>query len=82
MTSELHRAHEIANKIIRALEKNPRYLEQSQDSSRASSKGSESLSAEEIKEIEKKIEEKGYKLPELKNKRPRDEWWHTFDWWR
>jgi hypothetical protein len=82
MSGELHRAHDIANKIIDQLEKNPRYLEQLQNSSSTTTKGSESLSPEEIKEIEKIIEEKGYKLPELKNKRTQDAWWTTFNWWK
>lgn len=79
MNSELNRAHEIANKIIDQLKKDPRYLERfAQNSSSTTAKESESLSPKEIAEIEKIIEEKGYKLPELKNKIG----WNTFSWWR
>lgn len=80
MNGNLSRADEIAEAISAKLEQDPKFLEKfNEQPLDAMVEGGFVLSPEEVKEILKKLEEKGYELPNLKTK---GAWWLSFPWWK
>jgi hypothetical protein len=80
MNHNLSRADEIAAAIIAKLQQDPRFLEKFKcQPAEAMVEGGFVLSTEEIQEIVKKLEERGYELPKLKTK---GAWWLSFPWWK